>query len=139
MSINLKTVFCIFTVLGTAILSAPYACSQISVNSTVSPEQLVQSLVGEGISFSNVTYNGGTNSRGTFSGLSSIGMGSGIVLSTGNINSIPNPPSAGMGGSVSLAVQNDPDMNAICGTYTNNGSILEFDFIAQSNQITLVT
>ncbi len=137
MSINLKTVFCIFTVLGTAILSAPYACSQISVNSTISPEQLVQSLVGEGISFSNVTYNGGTNSRGTFSGLSSIGMGSGIVLSTGNINSIPNPPSAGMGGSGSLVVQNDPDMNAICGTYTNNGSILEFDFIAQSNQITL--
>jgi len=109
---------------------------QMVINSSVTPEDLVQTLVGTGISYSNVTFNGGAIARGTFSGPSNIGILSGVVLATGNVGSIPNPPNTGMGGSGTSAVQNDPDMNQICGVNTNNGSILEFDFIPQGSQLT---
>ncbi len=109
--------------------------AQMIINTGVTPDQMVQMLVGSGVTYSNVTYNGGPLSRGTFTGTNNIGISSGVVLSTGNANTIPQSPGGSMGNSSTSAVQNDPDMNSICGGTTNNGSILEFDFIPQGSQL----
>lgn len=53
------------------------------INIPVTPDDLVQTLVGTGISYSNVTFSGGNIARGTFSGPSNIGIASGVVLVQG--------------------------------------------------------
>ncbi|HPT03314.1 MAG TPA: choice-of-anchor L domain-containing protein, partial [Bacteroidales bacterium] len=118
------------------ILFTMKAFCQMVINTSATPEQLVQTLVGNGVTFSNVTYGGGNVSRGTFSGPNNIGIPSGVVLATGNANSIPQYPTNGMDNSGTSAVQNDPDMNSICGVATQNGSILEFDFVPQGDLLT---
>jgi len=110
--------------------------AQIIVNTGVTPDQLVQSLVGNGVTYSNVTYNGGNLSRGTFTGPNNFGIAAGGVLSTGNAGTIAGAPGGSVGNSSTMAVQNDPDMNIICTNNTLNGSILEFDFIPQGNSLT---
>ncbi len=131
---NSRKLRCIFFLFSFLVL-LDCAEAQLIINTEVSPNDLVQTLVGTGVTYSNVTYSGGPLSRGTFSGPSNLGIPAGVVLSTGNANTIPQAPGAGMGGSTTTAVQNDPDMNSICNGNTNNGSILEFDFIPQGSQL----
>ena len=127
---------CIFFLFSLLVL-IDRAEAQLIINTEVSPDDLVQTLVGTGVTYSNVTYAGGPLSRGTFSGPSNLGIPAGVVLSTGNANTIPQAPGGGgMGGSSTNVVVNDPDMNLICNSNdTQNGSILEFDFIPQGSQL----
>ncbi|HMS18619.1 MAG TPA: choice-of-anchor L domain-containing protein, partial [Planctomycetota bacterium] len=60
----------------------------------VTPTQLAQSILsGSGVSVTNVQYSGVAVSAGTFSttDTSLLGFSSGIVLSSGDINSTPGP------------------------------------------------
>jgi hypothetical protein len=97
---------------------------------------MVQMLVGPGVSYSNVIYNGTDISRGSFANGNNIGISNGIVLSTGNVNTIANDPSVFVGFS-NGGVINDPDLNLVCNAFeTHSGSILEFDFIPNGNLVT---
>ncbi len=59
---------------------------------TQPPSILVQNLMGGGVAFSNVTYQGVGGSSGTFTGGNGIiGFGSGIILSTGLAASVVGP------------------------------------------------
>ena len=92
-------------------------------------------LLGDGIDASNFTSVGFANGIGYFDGFNSnIGFDEGVVLSTGGIEFV----SGGFGGG--SGVSGDPDLelalNAINLSWpVNNVTILEFDFIAESESM----
>lgn len=136
---------------------------QLTISNGSTPTVLVDSLVGSGVTFSNVVFNGvyGTSSKyqaGLFTATGSVatnlGFTSGIVLCTGNTSDIPlslstypgssNFTSSGLtstcsngevrqGGTCPIYI-NDVDVLAGSQNYYN-AAILEFDFIPSSTGI----
>lgn len=110
-----------------------------------SPQHLIQNVfMGGTITAFNFTYNGSTaatmstNQVGFFNGGGNIiGIDSGIVMSTGNINSIPNNGFA----TTSYSGVGDADVLAVAQsvgwgtppTITRDRAILEFDFISPTS------
>ena len=71
------------------------------LNHGVQPQDLVYSLVGSGVTVSNVAFSGSSNAAGTFTGGNGIiGFDSGIVLGTGRVQTLPTlgPCSKGVEG-----------------------------------------
>jgi hypothetical protein len=101
-----------------------------------SPEDLVNKLLGSGITASNISYTGATNSAGTFNGGTGIiGFEEGIILSSGNISNVigPNTSDAITADNV---LPGDADLNTLIPGYTTyDGTILEFDFIPESKDV----
>lgn len=119
--------------------------SQISIQNTQTPSQLVQNvLLGSGVTAFNIKYNGVPasanliqpnvtyfNSNGT-----SFPISSGVLLSSGNGNIAIGPNNNGAAGdSDGTNVINDPDMDAITPNSMTNGVVLEFDFTATGDTI----
>ena len=67
--------------------------AQLTVDSTFSPALLVQTLLGAGISASNITYTGDTvHASGFFSEPGgAFGVTSGIMLTSGTVSNAPGP------------------------------------------------
>lgn len=63
------------------------------INTSLTPEQLAQSLVGAGVAVTNVTYTGGSASTGSFSFADSkvVGFSQGILLSSGSAADVVGP------------------------------------------------
>jgi gliding motility-associated-like protein len=125
--------------LGILFFMSPYA--QLITNNSLNPQGLVQNvLLGNGVTVSNVTYNGSPMAIAQFSAVNTtLGISNGIVLTTGT--TLPNgdgpqgpnnTPGAGvdnnMGGFNLLS-------QAIQGTQTYNAAILEFDFIPYADTV----
>ncbi len=112
---------------------------QFNINTSYTPQQLVEDfLIGPGITVSNVTYRGQLQQFAFFSNGSStaLGMNEGIILCTGNATQINQNGSSFM--STSLGGNGVPELDAIIGnpTYdTNDGAVLEFDFIPQDTML----
>jgi len=110
---------------------------QLNLSTTPTPSQLVQNtLVGGGITTSNITYTGGSVSRATFTNGNStnLGLNNGIVLSTCPVTLILNPVNYLASNNLGLA--GDADLNAINnGCLTYDASVLEFDFIPMSDTV----
>ena len=93
-------------------------------------------LLGSCVTASNVTFNGTANAAGTFDGsATAFGLNSGIVLTTGRA-----VLSIGPDNSNSLGFNNvgtgDPDLTVLAsGFSTYDASILQFDFIPQSDTL----
>lgn len=69
-----------------------FTYAQLTVTSGLSLTEYVQSIVGQGISFSNITYQGTNDQIGTFDGsTSNIGFTSGVVLAAGPVNGLVGP------------------------------------------------
>ncbi len=111
--------------------------AQLVVNNAPTPTQLVQTvLLGGGVTASNITFNGAsgatqTEQMGTFDGTTSnIGLPSGVLMGTGDINVAPGP---NVGGGSTMGGGNfgfgDADLTQISGVTHNDAAILEFDFI----------
>ena len=107
----------------------------------MAPNALVQNvLLGQGVTVSNVVYNGSPSALGSFQATNTnLGIDEGVVLTTGTVidnGSGPQGPNnqagAGMdnnlGGSALLS-------GLIGGTQTYNAAILEFDFIPYSDTV----
>jgi gliding motility-associated-like protein len=122
-----------------------YVRAQITVTNTApfnSPTYLVNNiLLGNGVSASNVTFAGQSAQLGFFyngvNGAPNLGIDSGIVISTGNVNDIPkggSQPSTGQYNGpgdpdlldIAQSVTSNPDAGNI--TSTNDRAFLEFDF-----------
>jgi len=115
------------------------------------PDGMAQLLAGEGVSISNVTYAGATRAGGIFGGGSdSIGFESGIILDSGNVQTVDGDPPCSRGvegpnncyegggpdgsaNSTSLGTPGDPDLTALAGFATFDATILEFDFVPQAS------
>ena len=111
--------------------------SQLAISTAMTPTQLVQNvLLGSGVTVSNITYQGGGNSRAKFSNGSAtnLGLNSGIILSTGIVTQIANPQSYFM--STNLGLAGDPNLNSISGaTQTYDACVLQFDFVPLSDTV----
>lgn len=112
---------------------------------TDTAEDLAQSLVGEGISISNVTYTGHVRGAGRFSGMGpAVGFASGIVLSSGSVTEVPEEgfessvvgPNTDDGITGAMDQPGDEDLTALIEDPTNDAAVLELDFVPQSDQVT---
>jgi gliding motility-associated-like protein len=112
------------------------AFSQLTVTPGASAQQLVQNLVGTGITVSNITLTAGPDATGTFNGTSSnIGLPMGILLTTGNIAYAPGPNITDSGGDDNL-LPGDSTLDILAAQQTFDATILEFDFVPISDTIT---
>ncbi len=112
------------------------------VNLQVQPNVPAQSLIkntligGDCFSVSNITSKGNPLSRGTFSnGGTNIGIGSGMVMSTGNINILPGPnTNAGANGGFNT-IGSDPNLSALVSGQLFDVNVIEFDFTPTANTV----
>jgi len=125
--------------------------AQLAVTNTApynTPDYLVNNvLLGNGVIATNITFTGDPNQLGQFSNglagaINPLGLDSGIVLSTGNINDIPN---GGFGAGIT-GVGGDPDLLTIAQSVTTNpeavninqtfdAANLEFDFVPDGDTV----
>ena len=104
---------------------------------SITPTQLVNTLLGSGGTASNITFKGANVAGGLFSGgiAAGIGIDSGIMLSSGNI-SFAKGPNNSTGKSASNGSIGDTDLNAIVTPdITNDAAVLEFDFIPTASTV----
>ena len=127
-----------------AIISAFGIQAQIIIDNTPTPNDLVtNTLMGSGVSVSNITFSGNTNQIGYFEeGNSNIGLPFGVVMSSGEVANIvpPNNPSTGVGGpgdadvlATAQSVTSNPASGSI--TQTFDAAVLEFDFIPLGDSV----
>lgn len=138
-SLALMPVLVLFTLIGNQ------AFAQINIDQTMTPEELVQDiLLGEGITVSNVTFNGQggdilNNQIGLYEGPSNfIDFDEGIIMASGDVIQAEG----GFGGGVDPNITGDPDLYALAnegGTNfsVNNCAILEFDFIPAGDSLSI--
>src|SRR3990172_9794663 len=113
----------------------------------LTPEQLAQLLVGNGVTISNVKYTGdllsaGSCDGGLGSGTNGIGIGDGVILTSGDVSLSAGPNNdTGATGPI-LPGPGDPDLDLILKSqpsYTDETShdatVLEFDFVPQQSQV----
>lgn len=95
---------------------------------SLTPLQVVQALLGPGVAASNIVFNGAPVAAGTFQGgLASVGIDGGIVLSSGNIASIPGPNTSDFT-STDNQWAGDPQLDLLTTSPTFDATTLEFDF-----------
>jgi hypothetical protein len=128
------------------------ADAAIQVNDLTSPAltatALAQSLVGTGVTISNVTYTGSARAAGNFTSATNIlGFESGVVLSTGSVRNVVGPncvsgsaPAENDGAQTGISVDNvrpgDADLTTLAGVdITNDAAVLEFDFVPTSPNV----
>ncbi len=110
--------------------------STADFTSGVTASDLVNTLLGGGISPSNVTYTGANVAAGTFAGGTGIiGFESGIILSSGDIANVIGPNVLDNISTVN-STSGDSDLTTLVGTDTFDASVLEFDFVPVSSPLT---
>jgi hypothetical protein len=108
----------------------------------VTPTALANSLVGDGVTVSNVTYVGDEKGAGTFSGGSSaIGLTSGVVMSSGLVQSEGGDcegtkgvegPNGCNANTAEFDTPGDASLDALVDEgETQDAAVLEFDFVPQ--------
>ena len=136
MQTNIKYIF-----ISLLLISSRISFAQLTTNTGVNPQGLVQNtLIGPGVTVSNITFNGSPTSIGTFSGIgTNLGITNGIVMTTGTVIDNGNGPhgpnnQAGAGQS-----NNSPGSSLLSGIIggepTFDAAILEFDFIPYSDTV----
>ena len=130
---KLSSLFC-YVAISLAFASDGFA--QIQVSPSTDATQMANDFLGGAINISNVSYTGGPNQSGFFTGgLSSntgLGFNSGILLTTGDINLAVGPNSAENTG----AIAGTPGDNDL-GPLTFDAAVLEFDFeLTQPKELT---
>ena len=121
----------------------PFLCSaQLTVTPTLTTNPgtantLAQIIGGNGVTVTNATINCGDSASGSFNYVGgSLGISSGIVLTTGSAMDASNP--GGTFASVpNLNLFSDPDLIAIEPNATNDVCILEFDFVPLCNSLSI--
>ncbi|MCS6917392.1 MAG: choice-of-anchor L domain-containing protein [Chitinophagales bacterium] len=122
MNLRHQTALLLFNFLGWATASA-----QLVVTPGSDPVQLAQSLVGSGVSISNVVLNCPNSGWGYFNGINSnVGLDSGIVLTSGTINNMVGPNSSG-GITGDNNAPGDADLQTLVSFQTFDACVLEFD------------
>lgn len=143
--INIKNYKHFFALIFSVFLFSTNINAQITVQNTLTPEQIVQNvLLGSGITVSNITINGSTlNAKsvsqqvGTFTkGTSTFPIDNGVIISTGRVLNVPGNSSAQSSSSIVTSyTDTDPDLASIAGTSINDALVLEFDFLPSGDSL----
>ena len=97
--------------------------------------QLAQKLAAPGVTVSNAVLTGSADAAGDFSAsLASIGLDSGVVLSSGRVADVVGPNSSSST-STNNGTVGDADLDALGAGTTQDAIVLEFDFVPTSNSI----
>jgi hypothetical protein len=146
------------TTLALAPASRASGVSVTDLTNSVTATQLAQSLAGGGVAISNVAYTGDSRAAGSFtSGTTSIGFDTGVVLSSGNVqtHALDDPCSRGVEGpnncyeaqggnsggpdggenSTGLGTSGDSDLDTLSGGTTEDAAVLSFDFVPQQSTV----
>ncbi len=119
------------------VLASIQGQAQLTVTSGNPVNAIVDSLVGTGVTVSNITYTGNTSARGLFScaGGCNLGIAKGIFLSTGNAGQTPTSPPSDFH-STDLGASGDAQLNTIVSPQqTFDATVLEFDFTPAADSI----
>jgi gliding motility-associated-like protein len=113
------------------------ASSQITTVANANATQLVQNIMGKGYVVSNAKLTCPTGASGTFvSTTSNIGIGQGILLTTGSVDDANGPNKSG-----STTVENgggsDPQLNTLSGATTVDACALEFDLVPSCDELNI--
>jgi len=125
--------------IATLLLMSNRLQAQLLISPGQTATQLVQKLVGTGVTVINPTLTCASVANGTFAGNSNIGLDSGIILTSGRAatatggNGVNGPASLGASNSNNLG--GDAQLTAISGSPTFDACILEFDFLPQGDTI----
>ncbi|MFK8045048.1 MAG: choice-of-anchor L domain-containing protein [Crocinitomicaceae bacterium] len=133
-------------ILVCSLLAVGTSYGQLITSTALTPTQLVQNiLVGSGVTVSNVSYSGGADAIGSFDGnTTNLGLGTGILLTTGTVNSGtglfgaqqgPHGPNNLASAGMDNGAAGYPQLTAIAGEDTYNATILEFDFVPNSDSV----
>ena len=101
------------------------------------PEQLAQSLVGPGVTISNISYTGSEGAVGFFNGglAAGIGIEKGIVLTSGSISNLNGTSNTSDEITTANGKEGALFLNALIpGFSTYDAAILEFDFLSKGNE-----
>ena len=97
----------------------------------VTPTDLVNSLLGSGVTATNITYTGANSAGGLFTGGTGIvGIESGVILSSGTAADVVGPNDSNSQ-TTDQGTPGDAGLTALAGVPTHDASILEFDFVPQ--------
>lgn len=137
---SMMTVFRVSILIAVLQFSYSRATAQLVVDGNYTPQQLIEDvLVGQGVEVSNFQYSGNQAARGFFDGsTSNIGLGSGIIISTGRIVDAPGPNGTPLSDAgTEFFGPGDPTLTAISGSPagTYDAAILEFDFVPSSDTV----
>jgi len=122
--------------LAVVAVASPASASAGQSVASATPSQLVQQIVGSGVTgVSNVSYLGEPAAAGIFSGMDAVGLSSGIVLSTGRAADVVGPNTVGSQGTAN-SMPGDPELTALAGATTLDAAILEFDFVPSADTLT---
>ena len=136
------------SILATSVPAAAQTVIDLDSGDGLTAEAIADTLIGGGVSISNVTYTGAPRAVGIVTGATEgVGFDSGIVLSSGNVQSREADPecgggvegpnlcfeqsSAGGATSTALGTPGDVELDGLAGFPTLDASVLEFDFLPQ--------
>lgn len=117
-------------------LSAQLMNAQLTVNN-LTPQQAVETMLGEGIVVSNITFSGDANQIGSFNSAgTNLGIATGFMMASGDITVGigPNDEGASTIGGGNFGAT-DPDLDQLDGLTHNDAAILEFDFVATGDTV----
>jgi gliding motility-associated-like protein len=111
--------------------------AQLIVVNTVTAEEFVDFLLGDGIDVSGITFTGDLNQIGSFdSSNSNILIETGVMMASGDCEVAIGPNNSGSqttgGGNFGVS---DPDLDQLSTFNTNDATVLEFDFVASGDSI----
>ena len=123
-----------------SLIFSTISVAQIIIDDTPTPIDLVtNTLIGQGLVTSNITFSGDLSQIGFFNGIASnIGLDSGVVMSSGNVIDIAVPggnPSTTIGGPGDADVLATAQSINAGVTSTNDAAILEFDFVPNGDVV----
>jgi hypothetical protein len=116
----------------------PIAMNAQTVNTAVNGQDLVNAILGNGVTASNITLNAASGSYGIFSGanVTNIGLDQGILLTTGHTNNAFGVNNA-ENSTDNNGLSGDNDLNTLVANGTLDATVLEFDFVATQNLISV--
>jgi gliding motility-associated-like protein len=132
--LSVRRLWCVLLMLAHGVVHG-----QLITTGGQTPSVLLQNvLLGGGVQVSNITYSGATIAIGSFDGTASnIGLQSGIVMTTGNLDYPTGPP--GPNNSTNAGIDNSAGGSALLEQFVNedtyNATTLQFDFVPQGDTI----
>lgn len=128
-----------FLSLFLCVLSFTGLHAQLTVTPGGAPATIVNSLIGAGMTVSNVTMNCPSNAYGTFANgnTTNLGLTNGILLTTGNANMAIGPNNSASQGFCNNTSSSDPQLITIEPQATYDLCVLEFDIVPECSQLTI--
>jgi hypothetical protein len=122
-----------FLVTGVSIGMAAHG---VVVTTSTDATALANALAGAGVTVSGATLTGASTQQGTFTGgvSAGIGIGSGVILTSGNANLAPGPNSSD-GAGQNVGGVSDPDLATLATGTIFDANVLQFNFTTTTGDL----